>query len=189
MGHVEFVPVQRNWKWFEDDNSEPTVQLAAENTTPTLPDNTSNIRLRIDLSETAGGTANNQTITLEYSTNDADFIAFGAANHWDYADGQATEGNNVTSFKLTGTDTFGIYEEGGGASFTYAVGNELAEWDVCIVPTGNVSGETTYYFRALLQGVEVPLDGGESHPEVLTAEAAAPPDEPTAKRRVYRMIL
>jgi len=182
MGHAVFTPLQRNWKWFEDDAAEPTTQLADENVKPTLADNTSNIRLRIDLSETAGGSANNQTITLEYSTNDTDFTAFGAANHWDYADGLATEGNTVTSFKLTGTDTYAVYEEGGGANFTYAA-NNLAEWDVTLVPTANVSDNTTYYFRASLEGTEVPLDSGKTHPQVLTAEAPEPP--PASARRIF----
>jgi hypothetical protein len=174
-----FTPLQRNWKWFDDDAAEPTTQLADENVKPTLADNNSNIRLRLDITETGNKAKNNILLNLEYSTNDVDFTAFGAANHWDYADGQATEGNTVTSYKLTGPDTAGEYSESAGGSGTYDfIESTSCEFDICIIPTGNVSGDTTYYFRADISGTAVPLDSGETHPQVLTAESGGPSGKP-----------
>ena len=172
MGKAVPVYEQRNWKWFEDDAAEPVQQLAAENVKPTLPDNTSIIRLRIDITETAGESGNVAS-SLEYSLNDADWVAFDAGNHWNYGDGQATEGNVTTTYKLTGTDAHGEYQESDSNNQTFGSSNST-ETDWAIQPTANVSAETTYYFRMLISDVEVPLGGGEAHPQVLTAEAPEP---------------
>ena len=164
-----FTPKQRNWKWFANDASEPSSQLANEITKPTLTDD-SEIRLRLDITDTGGKAANNIVIDLEYSTNESSWDAFGAANHWDYADGLATEGNLVTTFKLTGPDTAGEYSESAGGSGGYDFGaGSSVEFDFCIQPTANVSPTTTYFFRAKIAGAEVPLDTSEAHPQVLTA--------------------
>jgi hypothetical protein len=172
MGGSVYTPRQKNWKFFADDGAEPTSQLAAENVKPTLADSNI-IRLRVCIAETGGKADNAVVIALQYDT-DAGFPSpqsFGAAQHWDYANGQATEGNTVTGLKLSDTATANEYCESGinsvaiGASST----NEL---DIAIQPTANVSGETTYYFRVVGDGTAIGLDTAETYPQVLTAAAA-----------------
>lgn len=167
-----FTPRQQNWKWYENNAAEPTVQLANEITKPTLTD-AAIIRLRLCIIET-GDITGSGALSLEYSTNDADFTAFGAGNHWNYADGLATESGTITGNLLSDANVLGTYHESGTATATWAKSNIL-ELDIAIQPTGTVSGNTTYYFRASVAGTEVPLNTLETHPQVLTAAGAGPP--------------
>ena len=169
MGGAVYTPKQQNWHWYSDALAEPTAaqSLANENVKPTLPDNTSIIRLRVCINETGGKADNSVAIELQYSTNDVDFTAFGAANHWNYANGAGTEGNAVTTQLLTDATTKNEYCESGtnvvliGASTT----NEL---DIAIQPTVNVGASTTYYFRVIGDGTVIPLNTAKTHPQVLT---------------------
>ena len=186
-GGGSFIPWQDHWRWFSDDNAEPVVgdALAAEDTEPTLANNDDNIRLRVRIDEKGGKSGNNQPLTLEYNRG-AGWVALGSANEWDYADGQATEGNNVTTLLLTGTNDNGEYHESGTNQDTYTSNSEM-EVDVCVVPTGTVQGSTRYEFRVLLDAVVVPLVLFRSHPAVTTAVAAA--DELVAQcRSIARRI-
>lgn len=187
MGKITAVFEQSNWKWFSDDNAEPVGgdALAAENTEPTLPDNTSNIRLRVRIDETAGGGLNNVALTLEYNRS-LGWTSFGPSNDFDYADGAATEGNSVTTFLLTGTNDAGEYHESATNLFTWAANTEV-EHDVCIVPTGSVSASTSYAFRCLIDGTVVPLASGKSNPAVTTA-AAVTDEEIAQARSVSRFV-
>lgn len=182
MGGKVFTPNQDNWKWFSDDNAEPVGgdALAAENTEPTLANNSDKIRLRLRIDEIGGANGTNLPLTLEHSINGVDWFSVDAANDFDYADGLGTEGNNVSSFLLTGTNDAGEYHESGTNQDTYSSNTET-ELDVCIVPTGNVSPTTSYEFRTSLNAVLVPLAGGASYPAVTTAAAAA--DETIAQAR------
>ena len=94
-----FTPVQRNWKFFEDDAAEPTTQLANENTQAPLNNNNDVFRLRVEIAETGDVTSNN-TLTVEYDTNSGfpSPTALGPSAHFDYGNGQATEGDTVTRF-------------------------------------------------------------------------------------------
>lgn len=163
-----FTPIQRNWMWWDDDAAEPTSYLATENNEPTLADNVSIIRLRLAIEETGDVTSAN-TLTVEYDTNSGFTgpTALGASNHFDYANGQATEGNTTTTYKLTGPTTHDLYYESGVISCNIAKSTYI-ELDVAIVPTSNVSASTRYYFRALLGGTAVPINGGTS-PSLVTA--------------------
>ena len=166
-----FVPVQRNWKWFEDNAAEPSIQLDDEITTPTLSTNANIIRLRVCIADT-GGKKSTQTWGLEYSENQADWFSFGPAADWNYADGQAAQGDTIVGFKLTDTNELGEYFESGAnpATVEASVGNEM---DYAIQATSNVSAETTYYFRVVgsISGA-IPLGSGESYPSLVTAAAS-----------------
>ncbi len=170
MGGAVYTPKQQNWKWFQNDSAESPTQLANENIKPTLPDNTSIIRLRVCIAETGGKADTNVAIAVQYDT-DAGFPSpqsFGAApQHWNYANGLGTEGNVVANLLLTDTAVKNEFCESGanvvaiGASTT----NEL---DIAVVPTASVSGSTTYYFRVVGDGTAIPLNTGETYPQVLT---------------------
>jgi hypothetical protein len=172
MGGSVYTPRQKNWKFFADDGAEPTSQLAAENVKPTLADSNI-IRLRVCIAETGGKADNAVVIELQYDT-DAGFPSpqsFGAAQHWNYADGQATEGNTVTGLKLSDTATANEYCESGANSVVIGA-SSTNELDIAIQPTANVSGGTTYYFRVVGDGTTIALDTAETYPQVLTAAAA-----------------
>jgi hypothetical protein len=166
-----FTPRQQNWKWYQDDAAEPTTQLANENVKPTLA-NDNIIRLRVTTAELGDANGISTTWTLEYSTNDTDFTAFGPSNDWDYANGQATEGNSVAGLKTSDALSNGLYIE--SATVNYQLGkSDIVEHDFAIQQTANASGNTTYYFRVLIGGTAVPLNSGETHPQVLTAAATS----------------
>lgn len=173
MGGAVFTPKQQNWQWWNNNAAEPTSSKAAENTTVTLSTWQEVCRLRVCINDTGGKAANNIAIDLEYSTNDSSFTAFGAANHWDYYDGLATEGNTVTGYKLTDPpDTAGEYSESAGGSVAWDFpASAVAEFDICIQHTSTATASQIYYFRVKIDGTEVPLNTGEAHPNLTTTTA------------------
>lgn len=184
MGKV-FTPYQQNWQFWENDAAEPTTNYAAENTTFTMSTYNEILRLRATIAETGDATAND-ILTIEYSVNDVDFTAFGAANHWNYADGLATEGNDVTGLKLADSDTNGEYHESGTNTATYAKSTNT-ELDAAYQATANVTASTVYYFRLKLNGAIVPLNSGETHPYLTTASVI--PDGNVMNGYYYKFLL
>lgn len=170
------IPKQQNWRWYADGVAEPTTALANENTAPTLA-NSAIIRLRISTIAT-GGLITNPVYTVLYSTDNTNFTAFGAGNHWNYANGSATEGNTTTTFLTTDGTTHGLYCESGTVTNANIVATFVEEIDVAIQQTANATGSTLYYFRLAIGGAEVVLNSGKTHAQVTTAAAAAtyPPD-------------
>ena len=85
------------------------------------------------------------TFKVEYSTDDSSFTECNAAGDFDYANGQATEGDSVTGIKLTGPDTNGQYVEssGGAGTFDYAANNLVELADVTAKAFG-YNGVTVY---------------------------------------------
>ena len=176
MGGGSFVPLQQNWHWVKDDAAQPTAEWAAENTTFTMANNSLILRMRITIAETGGKGENNVSLKFEYSTNDADFNTPGPAAAWNYADGQATEGNNLTTNWCTDTAGKGEYVEtsGGAGTWDFAASTSY-EFDFAITPGSGVAGSTKYYFRILVNDAEVALNGGETHPNCTTAEVVESP--------------
>ena len=150
MGGKTFTPRQQNWKWFADDAAEPTSQLANENVAPTLA-SSNIIRLRVTIAEVGGATGSG-AVSVEYSTDDTNFTAFGAGNHWNYANGQATAGNTTTTFKTSDATTNGLYHESGTLSETWAA-SAIRELDFAVQQTAGASPGTLYYFRLLIAGL------------------------------------
>ena len=165
-----FTPQQVAWQWYVNNAAEPSTALAAQVTKPTLADDAI-IRLRMNVAE-IGDIAGSGIVTLEYSTNDVDFTAFGSGNHWNYADGLATEGNTITGYLITPTaDVLGLYHESATISESFSKSSTI-EMDVTIQQTANVSANTTYYFRMSIGGVVVVPS--VSHPQVLTYTPGLP---------------
>lgn len=160
-----FTPKQQNWNIFIDDAAEPIVALAAENAAAQL-NNTGIHRLRLTIAET-GGASGSGAVTLQYSTDNSNFTAFGAGNAWNYANGQATDAGTTTTFKTTDGTTHGLYHENGTGSESWAA-NAVRELDIAIQPTGTAVANTLYYFRAHIAGTEVPLNTGKTHPQATT---------------------
>jgi len=174
MGGSAFTPKQRNWRVFADAAG-PSVgdALASENVKPTLADNTSILRFRVSIAETGGKASNNAVTILEYSINQADWFSLGAAAHWDHADGADVDGEVISYRLLSDSDGKGRYCESAASTVSYPA-STVTENDMAIVPTGNVSAETTYYFRTLIAGTAVPLDTAETYPQVFTTTASLP---------------
>lgn len=176
MGKATWTVEQTNWRFYQDQSEViiSSVPLANENVTPTLTDNADIIRLRIVIDETAGGGANNQYWDVEYSTDESSWNSLTSGNHWNWANGVATE-NDILSNNLIsdGSDLGNFRESTGQGTYDYA-GNENAEFDFAIQATATVSGGTTYYFRVLTSGdgasyTEVAPGATYSHPSVTTA--------------------
>jgi hypothetical protein len=149
---------QGNWKFFLDDSAEPVIQLADENVKPTLSDSNlqrtpyleiSIIRCRVALYNILG----DGMVLMQYSTDDVNFNDFGPDADWNYADGKATEGNQVTSLKLSSTTIYGNYYESGILSENFTIPE--TEIDFAIKPI-NVTPNTTYYFRFLWKYISEP---------------------------------
>jgi hypothetical protein len=174
MGGAVFTPKQQNWRVYAD-GAGPTAALANENVKPTLADS-GIIRIRISINETGGKASNNATTILEYSLNQSDWFSLGAAAHWDHADGADADGSLISSRLLSDSGADGEYCESAISNVSYAA-SAITENDMAIVPTGNVSAETTYYFRTVIAGTAVPLNTSETYPQVLTAVAALPTRE------------
>lgn len=168
MGAKTFTPDQRNWKWYANNAAEPSTQLANENVKPTLADSAI-IRLRVTLGETGDANGPNEAWSLQYDTNSgfSSPQSLGPSQHWDYANGAATEGDTITGHLTSDGTTLGLYFESG--TFTNILSKStLEESDFAIQPTGSVSAVTTYYFRVLIGGVAVPLFTAKTYPQVLT---------------------
>jgi hypothetical protein len=172
MGAV-YTPETRNWRFYNDTAAEvgDSQAMEAENTSPTLPDNTSIVRMRIQITDT-GGKKGTKTFSLEYSENGGTWTALGSANHFDYADGQGTVGNDITTWDLTSSDQYGEWHEDAAGIDTVDASATL-EQDWAIVPTGTVTADESYAFRTVESGTPTPVGSGYSEPSVTTAAAAA----------------
>lgn len=163
-----FAPKQQNWHIYQDDAAEPTTQLSNENTLAPAVNNVSIVRVRVTINET-GGKAGSGAVTMEYSTDNTNFTAFGTGNHWNYADGQAANGGTVTTNKCTDTTGKMHYHEDASGSESW-VASTSYEMDFAIKPNATAFGNTTYYFRFKIAGTEVPLNTSMSHPQIATAK-------------------
>ena len=176
MGHVAFIPTQGNWRWMDDDAAEPTVALADENVSPTLGNNNDIFRLRVRIFEVGGDSGQkNGYWKIQHSTNESDWTDLDVANHFNYANGQAIENGIVTTNKLSDTSGKGPCRESVGVTtFDMGAASDY-EFDFAIVPTGNVSGSTLYYFRILNSSdgtgyAEIAVNS-ETHPQLTTASS------------------
>jgi len=180
MGGATFTPVARNWRFYKDDGAEPTADYAAENTTFTLPRNDRKARLRITIADTGGKAGNGLAVTLQYSYDDSTFYNFGPSADWNYADGQATDGNVLTGLKLTDSSAAGEYIETASNAVSFAA-STATELDICIAGvSGIVNPSDVYYFRVVIDGATVPLDSGETHPYLSTTTATQTLNSSTA---------
>ena len=95
-----YASSQRNWRIYQDDFAEPMSALATENTLAHLLNNTDIIRLRATLASLGTGPGSIPG-ELAYSLDSLTWTPFGALNEWNYANGKATEGDDVFSLLLT----------------------------------------------------------------------------------------
>lgn len=156
-----FTPRQQNWIWYTNNAAEPTVAASTLNTV--APFANAIYRLRITIAEIGGATGSG-AVTLQYSTDNTNFTAFGAGNAWNYANGAAVAGGTTTTFLTTDGTTHGLYHEDGALSETWAA-SAVRELDFAIQQTATAALNTLYYFRSHIAGTEVPLNTGKTHPQ------------------------
>jgi len=168
-----FIPLSRNWRWYEDNAAEPTVAYAAENTTYTGTLSGSTIfRLRWNWAESGGKSKNNATLDFEYSTDQVAWNTPGPTAAWDYANGLGTDDTTVAGSLLSDTTTLGDYVESAAATFSFGANSEN-EFDVAI-QTGTAHADgSTYYFRAFIDATGVALGSGETYPQIIFTAAVA----------------
>lgn len=167
MGGGSFIPRQQNWKWFQNDAAEPTTSLAAENTSPVLADSNI-IRLRVTIAETGGKGASGQSTDILYSSDLVSWFSMSASNDWNYANGQATGGNTVTTNKLSDTSNKQKYHESSTVTETWSASTAYEE-DWAIQPTIHAKAGTIYYFFIAIAGVEASPNTGKVRPSLTTA--------------------
>jgi len=139
-------PKQGNWRFYQNNAAEPTIALAAENTMPTLV-NDSKLRLRVGCEDAL--MIINCAWHIQYSTDNASWHNTGADAHWDWADGLGTEGSNITGALLTGSTWAGDYHESSGLYETI-LDTGIKEIDCCLQQTANASASTKYYFKIII---------------------------------------
>ena len=162
---MAFTPKQQNWRWYQNNAAEPTVALAAENTAPSVLVTDGIIRLRFTVAETGGTAGANKAITLEYSTNESTWTAFGSTALWNYANGAATGGNTIAGRLLSDSAVSGKYHENGTTQESWGI-SEVLEMDFALSTVAGQKPLGTYYFRAKQAGTEIPLNAGETHPSL-----------------------
>jgi hypothetical protein len=171
---LKFIPNTYAFRWFADNRPEPIAAdgLANTDVAPTLATNDNILRLRAMIynSGTTGSTA---VLTAQYSTDGSTFVAMGSSNHWNYANGQAVDGNTCAgpTFFVYGA-TFGKYHESASISETWVVGTRL-EFDFALQATATVLGSQLYTFRFLIAGVAITPTVGKANPTLITAATAS----------------
>jgi len=179
-----FAPRLGDWQWYEDAVGDPSTSLAAENTQPTLSSGAPIVRLRVEIVESGGKPSTASYWTLEYSTNASDWVSLGAANHWNWANGGGTDGNNVSGYLVADSGSLlGQYWE--STTNTDALSSRaVLEADFAVQETANVQGNTVYYFR-----VGIDVKGALTYPAVdSTYGAGTYPNVKTALQEVPETI-
>jgi len=159
-----------NWKFYQDDFAEPVATLAGENVKATLLNNTNVIRLRI-MTEVSGGSVHIAVSSMYWSLDNVNWNSFGPASAWDFANGKATEFDNVTLLKLSDSTVNGPYIESTGTS--PGLYTNQVEVDIAIRPV-LVLLNTTYYIKWIGSFI------GHTNPQVLTASALSKTRVPTS---------
>ena len=93
-----FIPKQGNWHWYDNNSATDTSlnQLGTENGSSTGLRTNEIYWMRVTVAET-GGKAGSGAVSLEYSTDNTNFTAFGTANAFNYAVGLQSEANLITT--------------------------------------------------------------------------------------------
>jgi len=143
-----YWPRLGDWRWYADA-SPPSTPLAAENTLYTTTSLSTILRLRQELVIEGGkGTSTSGTIDLEYSINQTDWTALGASGHWNWANGADTDHSGLEEALVADSLTrYGSFHESKLEYTDYPSDGDVTEEDFSIVPTANVTANTTYYFR------------------------------------------
>ena len=179
----DFRLESRNWRWYDDENSETPPEpsaLAAENTAPLNLAYNNTVKLRFTVAETGGVAGVNTKLRLQFSEvpDFSDGGTFAAeiggctegASLWCYGNGVDTDDAVITTRVLGDSTADGRHNETGTAASTFDPAAFTAtEYEFTIRHSGARAG-AVYYFRAYDQtnGAVVPLDSGETYPSVGT---------------------
>lgn len=184
IAHTDPVFDQTNYWFRSDDGSESTATgfggVAQDTDIGAAAD--AQLRLRIGWGETAGGSKNNVTVGLEFSSDDDGTCTTGtwtqitttSANWQLYDSANITDGEATTQQITTGTFVGGAVldqtTESAGNSFS---GNDRAEHEWTVQGNSPTAG-TTYHFRVSTK--QTALD---NYSVCAAITVNAPPDQPT----------
>jgi len=148
---VERGAHQRLCRWYDDDDAESPTALAAQNAPISGVTSADLRRLRVQLQNDMSVAWSGAYVGLRYRIGTSGtWTDFGAGAHWNYADGQGTDGNQVANALLTGTDTRQHFVESLPSTASLAVSSgDQAEWDFAIQATANMVPGATYYFKVV----------------------------------------
>jgi len=167
-----YAPATRSWRFYDDHSSiTPGIAYSAENISPTDMYNHNNIRLRLTITETEGGSQTGRK-KLQYSTDNTNFSDVGEINSgatWAYCNGGGIDDQQISSLLLSTSNATGPYVESGTASSTYIhTAYQSAEFDYCLTEN-SANTNTTYYFRAYdnTSNQSISPDTGYSNPSIV----------------------
>gem|GEM_PF-1293641 len=142
---------QSAYRWYDNDVAETPTALAAENTAVTR-DITNTTRLRVQVQNDQARPWAGEYVGLQYriGTNGS-WVNLGASADWNYADGLATDKNQVANALLTNTNVREHFVESIPSGQILSLNNaQYGEWDFCIKPTSNATVGLVYYFRLVV---------------------------------------
>lgn len=177
------APRLQSWRWYTDGADASMASLAGQNTTPTLSTlqiQNATLRLRAQIRE-INGIAGSGTIGLEYNGESGVWRALEAqtptANQegvwFRWANGAATNNTGLSSTKLTGTTTSGVYHEADGLSESVGA-SAYHEIDIAL-KVHWPPPDTSVQFRLTYGGSPLNLASGASTITLTTTPASGRP--------------
>ncbi len=177
-----YTPKINNWQWYADEiNATPLTAYAAENTAPPQIEMGKSIplKLRINLTETAGVGENDSRKVLQFGTDQVNWTNVGSTSDTlfpfrYYSGGGGDDNVTLPSALLNGSDPDyrGIHNESNsnGPSFSDHRASTTTEFEYCI-ENYSADANTIYYFniRDEILVADIPLGSGKSYPSLRTA--------------------
>ena len=139
---------QSVYRWYDNNNAENPLALAAEDTAITRNIGTVT-RLRIQITNDTYEDWSGDYIGLQYREgSNGTWQALGPTEDWDYADGLGEDKTLVGNALLSGTDVLEYFVESVPSLTNLTMtNNQRGEWDFCVVPTTNATIGAVYYLR------------------------------------------
>jgi hypothetical protein len=142
---------QSAYRWYADDAAQAPTPLAAENTAITRNIATPT-RLRLQVRTTESQPWSGDYVALQYRQGTlGSWTNFGAANHWNYADGLGADQTQIANALLGNTNVRQHFVESRPSAAHLAMAQtQYGEWDFCVASTATASVGATYYFRLVV---------------------------------------
>ncbi len=173
MAHVSANVVQTSFAGFEDDAALGSATQIGTNNTNWTQDTGANFRVRFEVSETNGGSANNYNLVLYYNTGGG-WALVTSSTPVQFA----TSSNVSDGTAITGAGHFGNQDANGefdsnGTVANVSLNNQQTEMEYCLtIDSAQVADEDTIQLRAQNSGTA--LDSYTNSLTVTVNEPAAP---------------
>ena len=182
-----YSPKSQNWRWYHDEDKEtPLAPATLENYAPQIIGDGNLLKLRITIKETAGVSAENIKMRLQYST-DSEFSAdnnwVGESGSttalWNYGDGIDNDNDPLLTRVLSDSQITATHNESGVSLSTFDQNaGSAAEWEFTLY-ANSPANNSTYYFRAISEYFYVyatyaavaEKNNGSYYPSVIVSDA------------------